>query len=90
LYDLARCPDQPWVIAAAGRVRQEAWNAGSLSFRIEGMEGTTCAVRARIPAEPIQIRVGDERAWHEWDAASRTVLIRFANQPGGRPVEVTW
>jgi hypothetical protein len=90
LYDLSRCADQPWVIAAAGRVRHESREAGSLSFTVEGMDGTTCAVRARIPAEPVQVTVDGERASHEWDAASRTVLIRFANQPGGRPVQVTW
>jgi hypothetical protein len=90
LYDLSRCPDQPWVIAAAGRVRQESWAAHHLSFAIEGMDGTTCAVRARIPVAPIQVTADGERASHEWDAPSRTVLIRFANRPGGQLVEVTW
>jgi hypothetical protein len=89
-YDLSRCPEQPWVIASAGRVRQESWDGCSLSFTIEGMEGTTCAVRAHIPAAPVQITADGKRASYEWDAPSRTVLIRFANRPGGQLVQVTW
>jgi hypothetical protein len=90
LYDLSRCPERPWVIAAAGRVRQESWEGRCLSCLIEGMEGTTCSVRARIPAEPLQVTAGGERAWHAWDARSQTVLIRFANRPAGSLVEVAW
>jgi hypothetical protein len=90
LYDLSHCPERPWVIAAAGRVRQESWEGCSLSCVIEGMDGTTCVVRARIPSEPVQVKASGESASYEWDAPSRTVLIRFANRPTGRLVEVAW
>jgi hypothetical protein len=90
LYDLSRCPDRPWVIAAAGRVRHEAWDDRSLSCTVEGMEGTTCAVRARLPVEPARVTADGESASCEWDALSHTVLIRFANRPAGRRVQVTW
>jgi hypothetical protein len=89
-YDLSHCPEQPWVIAAAGRVRQESRDVRSLSCVIEGMEQTICAVRARIPLEPTQVKAGGESASYEWDAPSQTVLIRFANRPAGQRVEVTW
>jgi hypothetical protein len=89
-YDLSHCPERPWVIAAAGRVRQEMWDARSLSFVIEGMAETTCAVRARIPSQPTQVKADGESASYEWDALSRTVLIQFANRPEGQLVEVAW
>ena len=90
LYDLARCPDQPWVIAAAGRLRRETFDDHSLTFAVEGMADTTCSVRARLPARPASIEVEEAEAAHEWDAATRTVLIRFANRPAGRTVTVRW
>jgi hypothetical protein len=51
-YDLARCPEHPWVIAASGRIRDEAYDDHSLAFTVEGMADTPCVVRARVPAVP--------------------------------------
>jgi hypothetical protein len=99
LYDLAHCPaDRPWVIAAAGRVRDEAYDAHILSFVVEGMAETACSVRAALPTEPMSVTakaVGtanalrDDKVSHIWDAASKTVLItRFPNHPEGVRVTV--
>ncbi len=89
-YDLGRCPQQAWVIAAAGRVRSESCDDHSLTFAVEGLAETLCSVRARLPAPPTHVTAADiEPAW-EWDAATHTALIRFANQPQGRQVTVHW
>jgi hypothetical protein len=90
LYDLARCPDQPWVIAAAGLVQDEKVVGNSLSCRVSGMANTACSLRARVPDQPVEVTVGDEPATSEWDPGSRTVLVRFPNQPRGAAVEIRW
>ncbi len=88
LYDLARCPDQPWVIAAAGRVEQETVVGNGLTFTIEGMADTACTVRVHLPAAPSLVRVAGQESAATWDAASQTLFLRFPNQPEGVSVEV--
>ncbi len=106
LYDLAHCPaDRPWVIAAAGRVWDEGYDAHTLSFVVEGMAETSCAVlaqgsvRAALPTEPTAVTakaVGasnalrDDEVSYTWDATSKTVLIRFPNRPKGVVVTVNF
>lgn len=90
LVDLARCPDHPWVVAAAGRVCDEAYDDHSLTFTIEGMVETLCAVRARVPAMPESVTASGSECDHTWDAPSQTVFIRFANVPSGVGVTIAW
>ena len=90
LYDLDRCPDKPWVIAAAGRLRDEEYDDTRLSFTVEGMAGTTCVIRARVPRQPKMVAVQDRDTSFLWDAASRTVSVHFANNPEGVSVNIMW
>lgn len=90
LYDLARCPAHPWVIAAAGRVGDETYTEHTLAFTIEGMAETHCAVRARVPERPASVTVAGAPATYLWDPDSRTVLVQFANDPAGVSVLVEW
>ncbi|MBN1876912.1 MAG: hypothetical protein JXA33_22005 [Anaerolineae bacterium] len=96
LYDLARCPDQPWVIAAAGRVFDETYSDdaplgnGELTFTVEGMAETMCVIRARLLQSPAAVTAGGINAETAWDIASRTVCIRFANDPIGIEVKIVW
>jgi len=89
-YDLSRCPAQPWVIAAAGRVENETYSDRTLSFHISGMADTLCSVRALLPGRPVQVRAGGSTVPFEWDEESQTALIQFSNRPKGLPVEVRW
>lgn len=90
LYDLASCPDHPWVIAAAGRVEDEAYDQHSLSFKVSGMADTTCSVRVRVPARPATATAGDKAVTCEWDEPSKTVLLKFANDHQGQQVILRW
>ena len=90
LYDLARCPAHPWVIAAAGRVENETFSAQSLAFSISGMAKTQCCVRARLPQPPSQATLDGAALAFEWDADSQTVLLQFPNLPAGQSVELRW
>ncbi len=90
LYDLSRCPEHPWVIAAAGRVENETFTGQSLSFTVAGMANTQCSLRARLPEQPIEVSVRDAPAAFEWDEDSRTVLLQFPNLPEGVKVRMRW
>ncbi len=90
LYDLARCPDYPWVIAAAGRVLDEVYDDNTLSFTIEGMAGTTCIVRAWVPNAPTTVVAQDRDVAILWDADSSTASVSFANDPAGVSVRIKW
>jgi hypothetical protein len=90
LYDLERCPDHPWVIAAAGRVREERYDDNSLSFTVEGMAGTRGAARVRLPAGPEKGVVCEGEVEWDWEAVSQTALVWFDNRPEGVPVEIRW
>ena len=89
LYDLARCPEGPWVIAAAGRVEDERAEEDALTFTVEGMAGTECAVRVSLPSAPTFVSGEGSDVAIEWDAASKTALVRFSNQPAGVSVRIS-
>jgi hypothetical protein len=88
LYDLSRCPDKPWVIAAAGRVENEEATECGLTFTVEGMADTKCVVRVRLPSAPTAVTVDALESANTWDAASRTLCLRFLNRPEGVSVNI--
>jgi hypothetical protein len=94
LYDLERCPAHPWVIAAAGRVSDEQHDDESLRFVVQGAANTRCAVRLRLPAEPVGVSLDDREARvgdiAVWDSISETALLRFPNHPDGAQVVLRW
>ncbi len=90
LYDLSRCPQHPWVIAAAGRVEQEHYTEHSLSFTVSGMAKTQCSLRARLPSEPVSVSAGGNLAGWAWEPPSRTALVKFPNHNHGVTVEIRW
>jgi hypothetical protein len=90
LYDLDHCPEHPWLIAAAGRVSNETWSEGVLTFTVEGMANTICSLRARVPGKPSGVIAGGNPAAFKWDAASQTVWVKFENRCKGMPVEIHW
>ncbi len=90
LYDLGRCPDGPWVIAAAGRVCDERATAESLSFVVEGMADTVGVARIQVPCAPHTVTADGKAVPVRWDEASHTALISFANRPQGVHIVVSW
>lgn len=78
------------VIAAAGRVSEEVASKRRLTFRVEGMAQTICAVRVKLPASPTQTIVGEQLFASEWEPKSMTALLEFANHPSGVVIKVEW
>ncbi|HGJ67308.1 TPA: hypothetical protein ENS27_18255 [bacterium] len=97
LYDLAYCPDYPCVIASAGCLRNELFDKHSLTFAVESIEKTICAIRAKLPEKPHKLSLKHAcniteqitSDW-EWDEKSQTVLLRFYGNPKGTLVEFIW
>lgn len=90
LVSLSHCPNEPGVIAAAGRVTDETVGERALAFTVEGMANTQCAVRAKVPNAPIGVYVAGAKQSGGWDAPSGTILLQFPNQPQGVTVMIEW
>ena len=88
LYDLSRCPDKPWVIAAAGRVENEVAVGNGLTFTVEGMADTMCVARVYLPSAPTTVHIDALESSNTWDAASQTLYLRFPNRPEGVSINI--
>jgi hypothetical protein len=64
---------------------------GSFRFFAEGPDKIEAVARVVLPSAPAEVRVDDQplapTAW-SWDAATRTVLLRFPTAAGGRWVRI--
>ncbi len=88
LLDIDRLPPQgPAILAAACKtVGAEILPVGGFRFFATGPENTEAAVRLRLPEPPQAITLGDSPLSPEaqlWDAATRTLLLRFPNSAAG-------
>jgi len=92
LYATNRIVDkqQPKVLCAAARVYDERRTQGSYSFVVKSPSGTQNVMRILLPAQPKAIRVNDTEQKSEWDAATHTCLLKFANDNKGVPVSIRY
>ena len=98
LYNLNRLENasMPQVLATAARVSSEEVSARSYSFTAKGPSGTQNVMRILLPGEPTKVQVlGSEQqaaaeASHQWDAASKTLLLEFENSADGKYVTIEW
>jgi hypothetical protein len=90
LVDLSRYKNQACVVAAAGRVNDEAASDHALTFAIAGMVQTMCAVRVLLPTRPERTLLDDKPVAAPWDVDSRTALLEFPNAPSGVSVRLEW
>jgi hypothetical protein len=83
---------EPAVLASACKaLGAEVAPDRSFRFFAEGPDKIEAVARVSLPSAPAEIRVDDQPlaadAW-SWDAASKTVLLRFPNAAGGRWVKM--
>ncbi len=96
LYNLSRIREKkPFaVLASASRVYNEKLTANTYSFTVKSPSGTTNAMRILLPAKPRSIKLsrmsGEELTANktEWDAATHTLLLCFANSSEGIHVQL--
>lgn len=96
LYDLEAEDARGGLIAASSRIEDYAEEEGGLSFTAKGPTGIEAVCRLRCPFEPASVtasaEAGEETAKapsFEWDAATRTLLIRYRHLPGGVRISVS-
>ena len=93
LYDLAwldGAPLQPRVLAASSRIRNEEYDADTLSWSSESPEGIMVSIRAWVPHQPVQALVNEMEMEFEYDEETGTVLLRFSGSPRGARVKISW
>lgn len=96
LYNVGRVKDKtrPQVLASASRVYEEKFQGKTYSFTCKSPLNTTNVMRVLLPGAPKNVVLtgpsGEilQDAENSWDASSKTLWLRFANQPDGVQVKV--
>ncbi len=89
-YDLRKAPRGPAILAAASRASEIRKDRRRFSYLCKGPLETVNVTRIRVPRQPVRVTAGGQEIAYVWDAASRTCLLRFENDPDGVPVEIRW
>ncbi|WP_027094104.1 hypothetical protein [Cohnella thermotolerans] len=78
------------VIAASSRIERYVEGEGRIAFTAKGPTGIEAVCRLRCPFEPAAVSASAEAGGEEakplpfeWDAETRTLLIRYRHRPGG-------
>ena len=91
LYDVRKAPKAPCILAAASRAYDLASTRHSFSYVCKSPAETVNVTRILLPAEPVSVLVDGLPADDcSWDAATRTLFLRFPNAPDGVRVEIRW
>lgn len=93
LLDMGRLPSKgAQVLASASRISRERAGKGYLEFVSEGPTNTQAATRVLLPREPKRILVSGGKAPDvmEWDAATKTFLLKYENTARPRYVFLGW
>jgi len=93
LLDLDRVmPEGPAILAAACKTRgTKTLATGGFRFHGAGPDGTEAAIRLRLDVAPQSVTLDDQPlppGAQEWDAATRTLLLRFPNSAVGQWVTI--
>jgi hypothetical protein len=91
LYDVRKAPKAPCILAASSRAYDEQRTRRSFSYLCKSPVETSNVTRIRLPKEPVSVLVdGIEATDCSWNASSRTLFLRFPNDPDGVAVEIRW
>ena len=91
LYDLRKAPKAPAILAAASRAYDIAHTRRTFSYLCKAPVETYNVTRILLRRKPLSILVdGEPASDYSWDSASRTLFLRFPNNPDGVRVEIRW
>ena len=91
LYDLRKAPKAPAILAAASRAYELRKTAHTFSYTCKGPAETFNVTRILLRRKPSSVLVdGLPAGEYSWDDASRTLFLRFPNNPEGVRVEIRW
>ena len=89
-YDIEKAGKAPQILAAASRAYDEQKSETSFSYTCRGPADTWNVTRILLPAPPVSILVNGETYLADWDKWSKTVFLRFPNNPDGVDVKIEW
>ena len=89
-YEVTRAGKAPCILAAASRAYEQKRTRHNFSYLCKGPEDTFNVTRILLPKAPSAVWVNGESCPWDWDEASRTVFLRFPNDPDGVAVNVQW
>ncbi len=84
------------MLATAARVYDEKKQNGLYVFTVKSPVNTINAMRILLPAQPKEVRAVHaegrtiELLKHDWDAKTKTVLLKFDNYSEGVQVTIKW
>jgi len=87
---------QPRVLAAAARIYEKKVDRNNYSFIAKSPVNTTNSMRILLPQNPKEISVKNEDGVilsdfeSSWDDSSKTLYLRFENNPDGVNVSINW
>jgi len=94
LVDLGQQDKAPSLVAAAARCYQPRSGPHAYSCTLAGPQGVQCAARLLLPTKPTSVTADSGGRpvdiAQQWDAASNTLLVTFANRPSGVRLRVGW
>lgn len=96
LFDITSLKERqkPRVLATAAGVSDERSTTYSYAFTVKSPINTTNVMRILLPGKPVlsEVRNGNGEIDHEmsWDQESKTVFLRFENDPAGISVMLKW
>ena len=89
-YDVEKAGKAPCILAAASRAYEEKKGRHSFSYVCKGPAETWNVTRILLPAPPTQVLVNGEAFLADWDEFSKTIFLRFPNNPDGVEVKIEW
>ncbi|MFA6592436.1 MAG: hypothetical protein WCS67_03775 [Bacteroidales bacterium] len=92
-YDISKADGgKAKVLAGSSRVYGESLKRSRYSFLSKSPENTLNVSRILLPAEPESVTVDGRETFSKenWDAGSKTYLLRFDNSPDGVGVTIKW
>jgi hypothetical protein len=94
LYDLSTTGEKPMVMAAAARVYEEQTLGNQYSFLVKSPSKTMNVMRILLPAKPKRVtgKGTDPVVFSEnqWDAVTKTLLLKFENYSEGVAINIQW
>lgn len=92
LYDVKKAPGKAKakVLCGASRVYDEKVEKRTYSFVAKSPINTTNVSRVLLPSQPKSVTIDGKETAQEWDERSKTLLLRFENNPEGVKVCIGW
>jgi hypothetical protein len=77
-------------LCGASRIYEEKTAKNAYSFVAKSPTETSNVTRVYLPSKPKKVTVNGVAGDYTWDAASRTCLLKFENNPDGVPVVINF